>query len=69
MTDQQTETEQVCICPLDYCLDDSADPDGCPVCAGLDPYDPCPNEVEDGVFSDPLIHHLLSNPPDQRSDR
>lgn len=43
MTDGLSADKDVaCICPTDYCLDDSADPHACPVCKGLDLYDPCP---------------------------
>lgn len=36
------EKDAGCICPTDYCLDDVADPNACPVCKRIDPYDPCP---------------------------
>lgn len=45
---------RACICPPDYCLDDLADPDSCPVCQDLDPYDPCPKE--------PCPHDWLDRP-------
>lgn len=37
-----------CTCTADYCLDQATEPNACPVCTRLTPYDPCPNEQVTG---------------------